>query len=163
MPTGYPERRTFPDAFFSRIGEKARNGCILWNGRFDHDGYGVMPNPERPPSDIRAHRAAYIVCVGQIPKGQHVLHTCDNRSCVNPGHLFLGTNLDNIADKVSKNRQRTPCGESSHLSRLRETDVKEIREHAKCNDQSARELAEAFGVSVRCIEQIISRKRWKHI
>jgi hypothetical protein len=53
---------------------------------------------------MQAHRLSWLVNVGEIPEGMHVLHKCDNRPCCNPKHLFLGTNLDNIKDRVSKNR-----------------------------------------------------------
>lgn len=76
-------------------------GCHLWAGVIHPDGYGVF---HFEGSNKRASRIAYQFFIGPIPDGLHVLHSCDVRSCVNPKHLFVGTNNDNVQDKIRKGR-----------------------------------------------------------
>lgn len=78
-----------------------KGGCAEWRGAKGRKGYGVL---NLDGISVKAHRVAYIVAKGSIPEGAHVLHKCDNPSCVNPSHLMLGSNTDNIADKVAKDR-----------------------------------------------------------
>ncbi len=89
------------ERFWSRV-EKT-DGCWLWRGHCDRLGYGQF---WLGPGHTSAHRAAWILTNGFIPDGLNVLHTCDNCRCVRPGHLFLGTHLDNMRDMVTKGRQR---------------------------------------------------------
>ena len=81
-------------------------GCHLWIGGADPDGYGVISRQGRRGKQERAHRVAYELFVGPIPDGICVLHRCDTPACVNPEHLFLGTNLDNVRDRDAKGRGR---------------------------------------------------------
>jgi len=79
------------------------SGCLEWTGYRSKDGYGRIGDGHGKMP--RTHRAAWTVGVGPIPEGQHVLHHCDNPPCCNVAHVFLGTNADNVADKVAKGRQ----------------------------------------------------------
>lgn len=81
--------------------ETTSQGCVEWRGGRCRKGYGAL---NLDGVTEKAHRVAYIVAHGSIPAGVHVLHKCDNRACVNPEHLMLGSNSDNIADKVAKDR-----------------------------------------------------------
>lgn len=81
-------------------------GCYLWTGGTQSKGYGVFNNPRGHRGVGLAHRLSYEHHVGLIPEGMHVLHRCDTPACVNPEHLFLGTNLDNIHDRMLKGRGR---------------------------------------------------------
>jgi hypothetical protein len=85
------------------------DGCHYWLASINKKGYGNF-RINKSRSMGKAHRASYVLYKGEIPKGMQVLHRCDNPSCVNPNHLFLGTNSDNVADKVAKNRQHRPIG-----------------------------------------------------
>jgi len=77
------------------------HGCWEWTGSIDKDGYGQI---HLHGKTIRAHRFAYMLVNGETPDNKHVLHTCDNPACVNPNHLWLGTNQDNVDDRERKGR-----------------------------------------------------------
>lgn len=81
------------------------SGCWEWNGRLNGDGYGVVKHFSRYEG---SHRWAYRAWVDEIPPGKVVRHDCDNRRCINPQHLQLGTQADNVADTVARGRQRSP-------------------------------------------------------
>ena len=119
-----------------------------------------MYEPKRRPIRPYAHRISYEVHIGPIPTGQHVLHKCDNPSCVNPYHLFLGSQRDNMADASTKGRMRR--GESSHFSKLIESEVRTIR---KMVSQGTRFqiIADMFGVSKPTVCLIGQRKVWAHV
>ena len=105
------------------------------------------------------HRRAREEAYGEIPKGLHVLHLCDTPSCYAPEHLFLGTNYDNVQDRVRKNRSNHPKGERNPKAKLTEKDVLEIRADARV----IKTVAEAYGVSFGTISKIKTRRTWEHV
>jgi len=109
------------------------------------------------PKRQRASRYIYEQKYGEIPKGMSVRHTCDNPLCINPEHLILGTNDDNIRDKVMRNRQTK--GEAVNTAKLTEQEVIEIIN----SKNKTKELMRKYGVSKTCINLIRRRKTWKHI
>jgi len=137
-------------------------GCWIWmiGDRGLFGGYGVVCINAK---QILAHRASYIAFKGEIPLGLCVCHTCDVPSCVNPDHLFIGTNAENSADMVKKGRHRCrPLrGEENFRAKLTAEQVLTIR--ARCGQTRGVKLAEEFGVSKSLIRAILSRKIWKHI
>ncbi len=156
----FPNRHdSIADRFFGCIGEKTIRGCILWGGSVDTSkGYGTFFMPGSRPTG--AHRVAYELMVGPIPEGLYVLHRCDNRLCINPTHLFLGTHQDNIADCVAKGRQAR--GEKQGFSKLTADDIIAIRR--RCQDgESQRSIAEEFGVCQQSISNILRGVLWKHV
>ncbi len=151
------------DRFFNRIGKKQPNGCIHWGGCIHHDGYGVISSGGKnniTGKSLLAHRVSYEIFVGKFPKELCVLHRCDNRKCINPLHLFLGTNVENTADKVAK--QRGARGEATNIAKVTAEQVKEIR-HQRSLGKSCRELAKEFGIHPQTCRYIVIRKTWKHV
>jgi hypothetical protein len=125
-------------------------GCIEWVGSRTGDGYGNMRIEGRI---ILAHRLAYELKHGPIPDGMCVLHGCDNPPCCNVDHLFLGTNKDNVDDKLSKGRSGF---------KLTESDIRSIKK--RLNKREPQEsIAKDFGVSKSNVSLISRGKAWAHI
>ena len=105
-----------------------------------------------------------MIFLGKVSKeyvfGELVLHKCDNKICVNPSHLFVGTHKDNMVDMSNKGRGGSPCGSKSHWAKLDGIDVVEIR---NAEGLTHKQLSIEYGVSRTSITNIINRKRWKHI
>lgn len=129
--------------------------CWIYTGRINKDGYG------RIGKSAVAHREAYRLWVGQLVKGLYVCHTCDNPACINPKHLFLGTPLKNVADKVAKNRQAV--GGKGIASKLTAEQVIEIRTRYSQGGISQAKLASEYGVKSNAIGAIVRGKSWKHV
>jgi hypothetical protein len=108
----------------------------------------------------RAHRVSYEIYKGEFPGYMHVLHTCDNPSCVNPDHLVLGTALDNSKDKFRKKRENHPIGESAHNARLTQHRANRIREFYSIGE-SMLTLSESFKVGIATIWRIVHNKTYK--
>jgi hypothetical protein len=108
----------------------------------------------------RAHRVAWELANGRPLDGLHALHRCDNPSCVNPRHLFAGTNAENSADKVAKGRQMT--GRTSPRAVLTESIVLEMRRRA-AGGESAAALGREFGVNGKGAHSAIYGRTWKHV
>jgi len=143
--------------FFSKV-EKT-DTCWIWKANSICDGYGFIKVNK---TNIRAHRFSYQLHYGKFNKELHVLHKCDNRLCVRPDHLFLGTNKDNVDDKVSKDRQAK--GSINGNSILNEEQVKEIKFHLQNKYYGyMKDLVSKYNVSERCIRDIKSGRTWKHI
>jgi hypothetical protein len=104
-----------------------------------------------------AHRAAWELTNGPVRNGLFVLHRCDNRACVNPAHLFLGTHDDNMADMVSKGRQAR--GSVNGRAKLTEESVREIL----AVPTQGRVLAKRFGVTPQCISRVRRGHAWAHV
>jgi hypothetical protein len=103
------------------------------------------------------HRFSYETYKGKIPAGLVIIHSCDNPSCFNPNHLSVGTMMDNMQDKISKNRQSR--GESGGTSKLSNDKVREIY----LDNRTFREIAKDFEISIGTINQIKTRKTWKEV
>lgn len=144
--------------FESLIMPEVNTGCFLWNGTLLPDGYGKFVFNG---SQYAAHRFSYTLYKGTIPDNFCVCHKCDNPSCVNPDHLFVGTYRDNVLDCKSKGRLNRvgAKGERQHKAKLTEDAVKKIRTRF----MSERKMAKHFGVVRSVIQDVLSGKSWKHV
>lgn len=143
--------------FLTKV-DKTKN-CWNWTAWKNYLGYGGFGFKGK---NIGAHRISYQLFIGIIPKGMCVLHKCDNRKCVNPKHLFLGTRVDNIRDMDTKGRRVNPVGEINGFSKLKKENIIKIRELAKTNILQYK-IAEKFNVTPTTISYILAGKSWSHI
>ncbi len=150
--------KVLEERFWEKVDIRGENECWEWLASTRSDGYGQIQRGRRGEGIISAHRVSWEIHCGNIPDGLHVLHTCDNKICVNPNHLFLGTNADNVRDKKEKGFQIR--GTQMGTSKLSENDVIEIRNIKEVVGLSNAYLARLFGVSSSSISNIINRKRW---
>jgi hypothetical protein len=152
------KKRHYTERFFDHIGQKTQNGCIPWMAALDKDGYGGIWSEE---GQLVAHRVAYEIAYGNPPKNLLVLHKCDNPSCVNPSHLFLGSHDENMKDMKNKSRQSK--GEKQHCAKMTKDKVELIRYRYANESTSQAKLAAEFGISQVLVSQIVLRRIWKHI
>lgn len=130
-------------------------GCWNWSGVLHKQGYGMIRSGR---TQHLTHRASYTVFKGDIPQGMFVCHRCDNRRCVNPDHLFLGTVQDNQLDM--KNKGRSVFGERCSTAKLKEADVLKILS-MKNSGMTGRAIAKAFNVSPSLVCMIAKGKVWQ--
>lgn len=135
------------ERFDPKVMPEPNSGCWLWTGTADKGMYGMFWNGK---TMVRAHRFSYEMHFGTVPTGLHVLHRCDTPICVNPNHLFLGTQADNNKDRDTKGRNH---------AKLCRRHVLEIRQ----SDASHRVISLQYGISRSTVSKIRSRKIWAHI
>lgn len=168
------------ERFFSQI-EKQEGGCWVWKG-YPKIGYGQFRvNGKR----YYTHRYSWIIHNGEIKDGLHVLHKCDNPRCVNPDHLFLGTQADNMRDMTEKGRRvkgkdhylygkrmceesrlkisKSIAGEKHPNSKLNVEIVREIRRLYDSGEMKPGKIAEKFGISTSCAEFVAYRRSWRSV
>jgi hypothetical protein len=158
------------DRFWSQVVKK-ENGCWEWIGRTNYAGYGIFFTNRK---NYRAHRLTWEEFRGAIPPKLLVCHHCDNRRCVNPDHLFLGTDKQNMQDCARKGRfaaqRKIPdymakinvAGEKNGQARLTEAKVREIRALYGAGAKMV-DLAKLYGVGASTIERVVKRQGWKHV
>jgi len=146
--------------FMSLVYPEPNTGCWIWGGRYLKGGYGFGSFS----LNIQlAHRYSFWLINGPFDLTLCVLHKCDNRYCVNPDHLFLGTKGDNNRDRDAKGRAVHVHGEDQYLSKLTEETVRQIRASWKFRVVTVNHLAEKFGVSYHTIRHVLRRESWKHV
>ena len=157
-------RASFSERFEDYISPEPNSGCWLWDGGNVKTQKGYYPIGVNGKTK-QVHRFAYERYRGPVPPGLLVCHTCDVRCCVNPDHLFLGTQKENMIDAMSKGRCRGMflSGESNRQSKLTKNQVIEIRSNYVPYKNSARKLAERFGVARETVQDIISGRKWASI
>lgn len=159
---GRKNKMTLLERFWGKVDVRGEDECWNWKagGNF---GYGSIRLGNRFSKQVRAHRLSWEIENGPIRDNLLVCHRCDNRACVNPSHLFLGTVLENNRD--AKQKGRNAFGENSGHSKLNDFQIRVIR---KTNDRKSfkikrRFLAELFGVNESCIYKVISKQSWRHL
>lgn len=136
----------------------SENGCWNWTGCSSGWGYGAI---NMGGNHMLAHRFSWFITYGEIPSGMFVCHHCDNRKCVNPKHLFLGTAKDNMRDKVEKGRHRGPVGDTHFKAKLRSEFIPEIIKMRE-KGMTYKQIGDIYGVSLSAIFYAIKGKYWKH-
>lgn len=138
------------------------NGCKEWTAYTDVYGYGVFKTGGKVR---KAHRLSWEAFVGKIPDGMCVLHKCDNRKCINPDHLFLGTFSDNVKDMMKKGRHRAgiapQIGQKNGMSKITEIQAKEII--SLIGKMSQDEIAKKFKITRGQVVKISTSKAWAHL
>lgn len=147
--------KTLTERFFSKMERIPFSGYWLWTAGLDGGGYGQMGKGKY--KKLKAHRLSYEIHYGQIPTGMSVLHKCDIPSCVNPDHLFLGSQQDNMRDMKLKGRGVR--GESQGSSKLTADEIVKIINATGYQY----EIAAQFGISQTQVSRIKSRKHWRHV
>ncbi len=138
------------ERFFSKV-SIYNNGCWMWKGAKVSHRYGAFHYVHDGHRESRAHRIAWILFIGDIPRNVYVLHKCDNGFCVNPMHLFLGDQRDNLLD----------CAKKGRIGRkLNKEQVRSIRDETSIG---CRRLAKIYNVDSSNIRAIRKRRSWTHI
>lgn len=150
---------TLPERFWAKVARRGQNECWLWTGHRNPFGYGRIGTDG---TVALAHRASWELHNGPIPDGLCVLHRCDNPSCVNPKHLFLGTREENNLDRVAKGRSADTRGEGHPNARLTNASVSEARA-LHLDGWSATSLSRRYGVHLSTICLVLKRKTWSHV
>jgi hypothetical protein len=140
---------TLKARFYEKF-ERDENGCWVWTGSTQNSGYGKLLGFDG--KTISAHRASWLLHHGDIPGNLQVLHTCDNRSCVNPDHLFLGTASDNMRDCSEKNRLG-----GNAVPKLTPEQIRPIMDYKIKHGLSYVSVAKKFGMGKEAVYQAAKR------
>lgn len=153
-PDSIPQRDS--DRFWRNV--RKAEGCWLWTASCTSHGYGQIMIAGRM---MRAHRVAWLLTYGAIPDGLVVRHKCDNAPCCNPNHLEIGTQLDNVADMLG--RERNVRGDRCGQSKLTNEQVAEIKALLASSPLRLVDIAEKFGVTKSAIAHISAGDNWGHV
>ena len=155
--------------FWSKVKRSDYENCWEWSGTRKASGYGQFGLDRK---NYLTHRLAFMQYFDDDinaldptspMKSMSVCHTCDNKICVNPAHLFIGTIIDNTLDRAKKDRSYKPKGEKHPMVRLTEDDVKTIRIKYSKEKIKQKKLADEYNVDQSMISNIVNKKYWKHI
>lgn len=149
--------RDFKYRFIAKMDIPRQKGCIAYLGAISKNGYGVFIINRK---SFSAHRIAYELFVGKVPKNKMVLHKCDNRKCVAPQHLLLGTQRDNMRDMHNKKRNHSNKGENHGMARLTLLQVQDIRKKLK-DGIKPKVISEIYAISKATIADIKYHRTWQ--
>lgn len=151
------------DRFLNKVSIDSESGCHVWTGARRDYGYGLFivrgERSRKPRESMSAHRFAWEMKNGPIPRGMCVLHKCDNPLCVNADHLFLGTRDDNNKDRAQKNRSADTHGEKHPRAKL----TNKQAEDALLSKESTSSIAVRLCVSYHTIHKIRKGNNWKKL
>jgi hypothetical protein len=164
MTRGVYARQSMEARFWSKV--RKSDSCWGWVGPRTVYGYGAF---WRDGQNRHAHRVSFELANGSVPEGLFVLHHCDNRSCVRPDHLYVGTHLDNMRDRNARGRtargDRMPHervhGEAHPQAKLTAEQVLDIRRRYQPGNGGV--LMREFGISQAALWGIVNGKSWKHL
>lgn len=152
--------KTLRERFDDKWVGEPNSGCWLWTGSMQNTRYGGMRAGGRRGGKVcRSHRVAWELYRGPIPSGLGVLHKCDTPLCVNPYHLFLGTQAQNNADRDLKGRQVAKRGEEHGMAKLTDELVRAIRSATGRH----RDIAASLGVMKHDVQRVKAGKAWGHV
>jgi len=137
--------------------KEEKNGCWEWQLGISKVGYGKIKINGKTGL---AHRVSYQSFVGDIPNNLQVCHHCDNRKCVNPNHLFLGTAKENKQDAMRKGR--IPFGSNHGRAIIAENDIATIKERRR-QGETYKAIGDSYGISLHAIWSIVKGRNWRHV
>jgi len=151
----------YPDSFIERfngfVAEPCEsNNCMEWTGTIHRDGYGILWRGR----ERYAHRHSYVIHKGSIPPGLCIRHTCDNKKCVNPEHLIIGTRRDNTKDALDRGLILQGSRRRSDVS---EDDVLEARKAFHGGKQTLRELSKRLNMGLSQTSDVLWGRLWRHV
>jgi hypothetical protein len=159
---GFANMDTLDSRFWAKVNKIGANDCWNWTAHVSKSGYGWMGVGNKKSNF--AHRVCAVLegLLDSLDNPLHVLHKCDNRKCCNPSHLFTGTNADNIADRVSKNRSKSKPqpGELNGMAKLSTVDIIDIRRIYAQGGISQSKLAKMYNTQQSNISRVVNNKRW---
>lgn len=149
--------------FWEKVSKrKGKDACWIWTAGVGKKGYGSIASCDGR-GNLAAHRASWEIHFGAPSDDICVLHTCDNPACVRPSHLFLGTNSDNVRDKMSKGRHKVAIGQKHWNSKLVDAQVLQIRSDYGSGLKTRSQLADEYKVDYYTIDAIVKGRLWKHL
>lgn len=159
-PLFTPDERL--EAFWSKVNKRGPFDCWEWIGCLC-GGYGQFCIGSGVYTV--SHRFSYSLEYGEIADDIKVLHECDNKRCVNPNHLFLGTNKDNTQDMIAKGRSKCigKIGERNKSSKLTDEKVLEMRRMHRSGEYNQRQISKMFGISTSVTFAVIHNQTWIHL
>lgn len=161
-----PGSRSLEERFWEKVDKQGPEECWEWQAATHRHGYGAFGVGGRDGKMARAHRISYKLHKGPIPDGCYVLHHCDNPPCVNPDHLYVGTQTDNMQDAVERDRgvgSPGMPGETHPQAKVTEADVREMRQRYEEEPVSQYDLADQYGLTQSTVSDILRREIWDHV